>query len=497
MRIAILAVIAIGCGGHAGSPALPAPEAAGFPAARWVPARPTYLFTSRTMDDAQQQLRDAIDLVGTAVGGDLRDVTRAVEALIGVDALHADPLAAIGVDLRGSWAVFSEELNPTFVIHLAAPDQMAAFFEGQRARGLVTQSVIVDGTEVFSATLPGGVIIRWAIAGDWMWVHFALPFTHEDGTRWFTASHAPHGNEWGGTWTWAQRAGKAAAGLVGFLDLHGAIGDAVARIPGAMACVKLVEPVGRVAMAVEGDEHHVAARIAVDVGSTTGIRSLILPAPTGWDAAAAHAAIAAQWNLDLTAVRSYLAPCLATARTSLAMLDETSVRTARGMLLDFDPGAMTGSGAVALDITSPAFFDRQLDRIPLRRTLSSARTFGAYKGVSISIPFSVTIEYVLDPRLAIAALGEGLLARLVAPGAPGQGAPPPPPPMLALDLAPPAMSAEAWAAVLQALAEQSLAGSPGPATRRAVSGLLRWRDIHLAVTADAAELAFTASADRR
>jgi hypothetical protein len=503
MRLAILGVIAIGCGSHASRPAAPPSQAAGFPAARWVPARPTYVFASRTVGEAQRNLRDVIDMLGTAAGYDLHDATRAVEGLFGVDPLQGASLAAIGVDLHGSWAMFSEALSPTLVVHLAAPAQMTAFLERQRQRGLVTQSTIVDTTEVFSAKLVGGVTLRWAIAGDWMWVHLALPLGPEDATSWFRASHGPHGDEWTSNWAWAQRAAGAAAGVIGVLDLHGlnglngvnglngAIAGAIARIPGALACTKLVEPVGRVAVAVAGDDHHVAARIAVDVGSTTGIRSLILPAPSGWDATAAHAAIAAQWNLDLTAARSWLSPCLALAGGQLAPLDEIPVRAARGMLLGFDPGAMSGSGAVALDVASPAFLERQLDRIPLRRALERARTFGRYKGFSIAIPFSVTVEYVLDHGLALAALGEGLLAKLIAPG---RGAPAP---IFALDVAPPAMSAKAWETVLQAVTEQSFSGSPGPATKPAVERLMRWRDAHLGVTAEATELIVTVSGNRR
>jgi hypothetical protein len=494
MKIAMLVILAMGCGGRASSPAPPPSGAAGFPAARWVPATPTYVFSSQTLGDAQHSLRDAIDVLGTVAGYDLGDAAHGVEDLLGIDALDADPLAAIGVDLHASWAMFSDALNPTLVVRLAAPDHMRAFLDRQRARGLVTRSVI-DNTEVSSATLAGGVRISWAIDGDWMWVHFALPFAPEDDTRWFTASHGPHEDAWSSNWAWAQHAAGAAAGLVGVLDLHGTIARAVARIPDAVACAKLVEPVGRVAMAVEGDDHHVVTRIAIDVGSTAGIRSMFLPAPAGWDAVAAHAAIAAQWNLDITALRSWLAPCLATAGSRLTLFDETSVRAARGMVLDFDPGSMSGSGAVALDLTNAAYIEHQLDQIPLRRTLSRARTFGAYHGVSISIPFSVTIEYVLDPRWVIAALGEGLLAKLVTPGPPGGGAGAPP--LIALDVVPPAMSAEAWGVALHMLAEQSFSGSPGPATRAWVERLMRWRDVHLAVTAEATALVVTASANRR
>lgn len=488
------------------------PSAAAIAAARWVPAKPTYLLASKTLGEAQRSLREAIDLLGTAGGFDLRDAARVMSSLVGVDALEAERLTEIGVDLRASWALFSEDLSPTLVVHLAAPDQMAAFLDGQRKRGLITQSVIVDGTELCSATLVSGVKISWAIAGDWMWIHLALPFARDSGTSWFTASHAPHEAAWADSWAWAQRAAGAAADLVGFFDLHGAIAEAVARAPDAVACARLFERVGRAAVSLDGDGHQVTARIAVAVGSSAGIRGMVLPPPSGWAATAAQAALAVQWNLDLGAAQSALAPCLAAAglqrpasdarrardepRASggdplVSLLGDVGVRAARAVLLAFDPAAMSGSGAIALDVTDSTFIARSLDRIPLRRAIERARTFGAYKGHAIAIPFSVTIEYVLEPTFAMVGLGEGVLARLAAPGPASSST------IFALDVAPPAMSSEAWASVIHIVAEQRLSGAPGPATRRVVERLMQWRDGHLAVTAEAGDLVLTLSGTRR
>lgn len=495
----MLVALAAGCAGRASSP--PAPSALPpFAAARWVPERPAYVLASPSLAAAQRAARDAIDLLAAATGGDLGDAVRGAGALLGIDARSADPLAAIGVDVGGGWAIFGgdpgspDPLSPTIVVRLAAPAQMAAFLDRQRARGLVTRSVIADGTEVRSAALPAGLTVSWAIEAEWMWVHVAPPGP-DDGARWFTASHGRHGAGWTGGWAWAQRAAGAAASVVGLLDARGALAGAIARLPDAVACAKLTEAVGRVSLAVEGDGHHVAARLAFDLGSTDRLRARLLPPPAGWDATARTAAIAAQWNLDLAGARDDLAPCLAALGAPVAIVDETGVRAARAMLVGFDPDAGSGTGAVALDLASPAYLERQLDRIPLRRTLERARTFGPYRGHAIAIPFSVTVEYVLEPHLAIAALGDGLLARLVAP-APAPAAVP----IAALDLAPPAMSARAWQTLADAVVERAMSGAHGAAgavARQVVAHLMGWRDAHFAVTAEGSDLVVAISGDRR
>lgn len=237
-------------------------------------------------------------------------------------------------------------------------------------------------------------------------------------------------------------------------------------------------------MAIEGDDHRAAARLAFDLGPTASLASHVLPPPGGWNATAARAAIAVAWNLDLPTVRTHLAPCLAAAGIDVSALDAvdaTGVRAARGLVLDYDPDAASGSGALALDVSRATYFERQLDQIPLRRALERPRMFSGTRGVSLAIPFSVTVDYVLDDHRAITAMGDGVLARVLAPAA----APVRPPPIFALDLAPPALSPRAWAAIVQALRTQQL-GPPAQDARRIAAQLSRWRTLHVGATLEPA-----------
>jgi len=78
-----------------------------------------------------------------------------------------------------------------------------------------------------------------------------------------------------------------------------------------------------------------------------------------------------------------------------------------------------------------------------------------------------------------------------AAGAPGAA------PVVAIDLAPPAMSVAAWGSVLHALIDHQLSGPPGAEIRRTVDRLMRWRDLHFGVTVEPSELVVSLSGHRR
>ena len=493
----VMFVALAACGGKAAAPSAPQPAAA-RQATRWVPSKPTFVVASPVLDDALRDLREVVDALSVVSGIELGDLSAAAQGLIGVDVLHGDALAAIGVDVRGSWAAFSDDLAPTFVVHLASPDKMKAFVGKQRERGLAIQTAVVDQIEVSSTELMGFVAIRWAIDGDWMWVHLALVGSDkqtDDAARWFLASHHAHPVDWSDSWAWAQRAANSTAAandarIIGFFDVQGALAQSTSRLTSALACVRLAPSIGRLGFGLGGDAHHLEARLAVEA-ATDELQRHVLPAPPGWDATALNAAVSAQWNLDLSAARRFLEPCSTASGRSLAMLDDTGVRAGRGMLLSFEPDKVSGSAAFAFDVASPSFFARQLDRVPMRSSFERATQFGKHAGFSVDIPLSFTFEYVLEPQLVVAGIGEGLVGQVLA----YPQAPPAPPSLFAFDIAPPKLSAEAWGILLQAIAEHRLPGSPGPKARRAAERLLRWRTGHVALTAEGNQLVLTASGE--
>lgn len=498
MRVlAILLILATGCGGTrkvgtgAGSPTGEVAQvAAAFPAARWIPANPTYVISARTMRDAQRAFGDLVDTVGVVVGAEPAQISGVLAAMLAVDPSSADAVSQIGIDLDGGVALFSEDINPTVVVHLASPPALQAFFDHQRERGMVTQSVVVDGREVFSTQLDAQLRLSWVIDGDWLWVHFG---GGSDGTAWFTQSQRPGTATWVARWQAAQQLASRAAGLVGFANLRELAAKVAARTGHGMACARQLENVAGVGVALEGEGGFVGARLAIDLASAQGIAQSLLAPPPGWTAASANAPLAAQWNLDVRTVAAWLQPCIVrvdadgTRRTStfdlVAMLDQFGVRSGRAFVHSLDPDDKSGTGAVSLDLSHRRYFAQLLDQIPMRTKLERSRTFGAYQGKHLSVPFVATVDYVLDDRVFLAAMGDGMLERAATGATAAQ------PAVLAIDVVPQGLPVDVW----QWLFEQ--ADLPSPA--RLAERLQRWRDIHIGAHLDRDRLVIEAQGNRR
>ena len=493
MRALVIALLAA-CGGpqNASHPADQPPEVAAYPALRWAPDAPTYLVSAHTVKDGQRAIRDAIDSFGMLALATPADVSAAMQAALGVDPLGPDLGAKLGVDLDGGVAVFSEGLSPTLVVHLAAPAATRAFFARLPALGVAPTIATVEGVEIATARLHRGPLASWAIDGDWLWLHLAF---HDElpsapSTAWFTHPHHAATPTWREGFAWAAKLASHAGPIVGLwnnravLATIAALMRADAQAKEAVACVTALEVVDRVGFAIDGDGSHVGGRLALDVGpAAPKIAAAILPPPPGFAALAAAAPLAGQWNLDVDAMASGLAPCLAAMGLDPSELTSKGIRAARGVLETFDPDSRSGTGAIAFDLSSKTVAEQLLDQIPHRSLLESDRTFGAYRGKHIGIPMVLSVDYVLDDKLALAAMGDGLLAQLVSGTAPAN------PPLFAFDVRTAPLADGTWTWLC--------AHFIGRGGGELASLLLHWRDAHIALSIEHGALVLDASGNRR
>jgi hypothetical protein len=495
MRTPVISLVLAGlagCGGHS-APAgqAKAPEIVGaYTAAAWVPANPTYVIAAHTFRDGQRALRDLSDSFGMVADVDAKIISQASTMLLAVDALSPDAVANIGIDLEGGLALFSEDINPTFVAHLTSPEQMQLFLEQQRQHGLVTTSVFVDGAEVFTAKLGSTLRVGWAIDKDWLWLHFSVPIGKDDGAAWFAHSHHPGGTGWVPRWSWARAIGNGLAShapsVVGFVDVRELVMGLAEKLPHAMECAKLVQPIGNVGIALEGDLHHAGARLAIDLGpAAASVASHILQPPPGWAQASAKAPLAIELNLDMVAITRWIAPCAELVGENLDDMKQLPVRTARVMIQTLDPDDKSGTGAASADIDSPKFFEHYLDKIPMRSHFEDDRTYGGYAGKALSIPFGPKLDYVLTEHVVLAGMGDGMLAGIAA----GPAHPGPPAPLFAISLIPTGLSAKAW----EWLLDEAGIGH----AKRVAERLVNWRDGHVRLGLEGNALVLEASGNHR
>src|SRR6185503_19807542 len=99
----------------------------------------------------------------------------------------------------------------------------------------------------------------------------------------------------------------------------------------------------------------------------------------------------------------------------------------------------------------------------------SERTFGAHRGMHVSIPFVASLDYVLEDGVALAAMGDGLLDQLVA-GTPATTAP-----LFAIDVRPPGLPEATWQFLLGELSGKR-------AGKIIASQLTKWHDGHVALS---------------
>ncbi|HEX5061540.1 MAG TPA: hypothetical protein VFV99_19365 [Kofleriaceae bacterium] len=489
MRALVIAlIVAAGCGGKRQvGPSGPPSTASAFPAARWVPGTPTYVFAARTLRDAQRAFADGIDTFGMPAGVDAEHVSAKLTQLLQVDLLNAEAMSSIGIDLDGGFALFSAEIDPTLVLHLSNPATLQAFIGKQRERGMVSQAVTIDGVEVNTAKVASDLSISWALDGDWLWAHATFA-PHGDNSNWFAASKgaAAGAATWGAKWDAAQKLATKAGNLIGVFDLRAFTGKLAARIPDFAACARQFEPVNGIGIALEAEGHWVGGKLAVDVGgSAQTIASNTLMPPPGWNGAAARAPINAQWNLDLKTAANWVQPCMNGGPNLASVIDQFGVRSVRAFAHTLDPDDNSGTGAIALDLTHPRFFEQQLSQIPMRSKFERSRQYGAYKGKHLSVPFVATADYVLDDRVFLAAMGDGMLER----AATGPGAANPRDVVFSIDLLPPGLSTDVWTWLF------AQAELPNP--KRLAVQLQSWADIHLNALLDGPTLVIQAQGNRR
>ncbi|MBA3539110.1 MAG: hypothetical protein H0T79_05745 [Deltaproteobacteria bacterium] len=136
-----------------------------------------------------------------------------------------------------------------------------------------------------------------------------------------------------------------------------------------------------------------------------------------------------------------------------------------------------------MDLARKAYFQDQLDDIPIRSSLESDRSYGPQRGKQLSIPFVATVEYVLTDSLGFVAMGDGLLAAVVGGGTSI------PAPLFAADVVPSRIPEKTWRELL------GLAGINHEES--VVRRMMRWQEGHISLAIEGSALVLEARGTRR
>jgi hypothetical protein len=439
-----------------------------YPALRWVPADATYVAVGIRVDSAIAGARDLLEAGGIIGGFDVSQVSAEIASQFGFDPLSVDDLTDAGLDMGAGGVLYGQGFSPTFVFKLSDPAAMQGRIDAQRARVSNTIGVAVsDGVEVFTDLGDRDLHTHWAIDGNWMWVHFEIVEEHERELAWFEASRAAGGaiaKDPDFAWARAQaerlQPGTPFFALVRPRTMAARLAQ-MARNDEATACMALVTA-PRAALMISAASGVSEGHLVVDTGGAgSSIADAAMKVPSGWASAREGAAVSAEWNVDIRKAAGYFRPC---DDEPARMVDMVGLRAVRGFLTRLDVDTLDGQGAIAAEITHRTYIDRMID-FTGRSMFEKKKKFGPLDGVRLEAPMFPPVDYVLTNDRALAALGDGVLAKVVGDGGSAPGV------LAAIDVRPPALDDKTWDVILERFAGISREGYRAETIRR----LKRWK----------------------
>jgi hypothetical protein len=154
----------------------------------------------------------------------------------------------------------------------------------------------------------------------------------------------------------------------------------------------------------------------------------------------------------------------------------------RAFIKSLDADDKSGVGAISADLTSSRFINAQLDEVPMRSRLEKDRQFGIYKGKHLSVPFVATVDYVLNDKTFIAAMGDGVLTK-IGTGTPERAD------IGSVDVIPSGRSVDTWEWLFYQLKL--------PNQKRVAQRLQSWQQLHVGARHDGNALLIEAVGTRR
>jgi hypothetical protein len=413
--------------------------AAVFPVTRRIPGNATMFLATARLDHGVQLVRDLLKPLGRAEEqADPAKLDQLFRKEIGFSPISAADLADFGFAVDRDFAVYSTAFLPTFVLPVAdaakVNERIAKLAQGSRMvvsehRGL-NLSVIRESD----------VFVGWAISGDYLFVHVGGTELEKSTTDWLNEildAKATLATQDDLEWAWQRAEGqKEALGL--------------ARTPALFAAARAFDRPDTHSPECDQMNARIAGafgRVAVSAALSEGkadARGFLELAPAAASALAAHVAlppdsaylsIREQAGLSLGAGvdLGWFGPLVKTVRSRDCGIvpeliaesdlddveDPLTKELGKRALSSYHVALLGGSaGFTGVDVQAVGFFG-VVDEAAVKGLVGQlgggdAETVSGQPATKLSIPGSVQpLEYSFAPGVLHAAMGPGLLAKLL------------------------------------------------------------------------------------
>jgi hypothetical protein len=467
-----------------------------YEALRWVPADASYVIVGRRAADLSDVLRELAGVVGILADMDAEQMGSDLQRELGYNPLDVEQLRGLGIDPERGAAFFGTGVSLTAVAYLADPTKLEAFIDQMRERGISIQSQMSDGVEVFTLHFDSEIQFSWAVVDGWVLSRAELLVEKAPELAWFESAHRAHGamgaepDFEAAVEAAVTHAAKVSIGgnppVIGVIR-PGKLADVVEQVHGAghpmNACVATpLRDMSRILLAAGVGDSGSAGSIVVDLASADRYATNTVPQREAWAQVESGAPLQLDLGLDIPAFARSLEGCPMNTRD----LDEAGVRTAHVALHQFDDG-IPSRGAFYADLTTDKMLSAAIAGIPGIETFSKRRKVGSAQVVDVSVPFFISLTYHLSTNLAVAAIGDGIVEKLLAPGSPRAGA------LFHLSLRPNDIPVETWDMFLEYVLEVRRP----EARQRTIARVRKWQTADIDATLDGSRIVITAAGTRR
>jgi hypothetical protein len=420
---------------------------------RFAPADASWVVAASRVGDAVGALREAGELAAAVQGARLADLDAAARAAFGLSPMSPDDLAAAGIRLDASAAIFGQAGFPTALLPVADADRLRRFLDGKRPE-LGAEVASHRGHQIVSWS-QGGVAASWVVLDGWL-VLRAAPASA--GRGWLDQIlAAPAGGSLGSDPDLAEvaRRGEAALGAppgvlalarfdrlareiedwkgaapprtVSARDRHQIAGDDPVGLPEVSLCARaLAGAAARLVGAARLEAGAVDSWAALDLapGAAGALRDHTgPPAPGGYYAYRAKAPLA----VLLAVALPWLEKVRAAAGCPLldrpirdpvrAMTGMSGPRAIYAAATRIDIDDLDGGGALHMVLTDQDLVTAQLESIPGRSLFERKRTIAGRSVRSLSVPGLPAILYLQEGRRFTVALGGDAMGAVLGSGA--------------------------------------------------------------------------------